>query len=110
MARETTDLALVLAIIAAVFIAVKAIFSSPVTTALENGAANALTGQLTDSQKQSLIDQETQNLIQAGSEPASAKAQATLDVNQATSSQPTSYFDALGTVLEHPIDSLESIL
>jgi hypothetical protein len=46
---------------------------------------NAVTGNLSDSQVQSLTDQETQSLIQAGMDPASAAAQAAADQNAALS-------------------------
>lgn len=84
-------------------------------TALQNAfssaetvGSNALTGQLTDQQKQELVDQESTQLQANGMSKAAADAQATKDVN-AASSQTPSYWQALWTSITSPSQTVQSI-
>lgn len=72
-------------------------------TAVGNTAVNAATGGLTDNQKQAMIDQETRQLIQAGADPAAAKAQATSDVTAALAGEP-SYLQTVAPAIGSGID------
>lgn len=92
MAKTPNSNLLVVGVIAvaAVYLVsqIKNALNSNVAKQAATTAYNAATGGLTDAQTQALVDQETQQLIHAGADPASAAVQAQSDVTKTLNSQP----------------------
>lgn len=108
--ERTVDLALVIIILGVLVYfwkEIASIFTSGTTA--NNFVTNALTGSLTVSQQSQLVDAETAQLIKAGADPATAKAQATADVSTAVSTGTVSYGSALWTTITSPAQALRSI-